>query len=85
MPKEEELINEVRELLTGEKLPISEQRKIMYDKKANQFVIKIPKPIADAAELKEFSDIKIIVNPNRESFEEAKESHFIIYAKEKTK
>lgn len=83
MVDEEKLKREVRELLSGEKSPTSIDKKIIYDKNAKQFIIKIPREVAIAANLQVNNMVRIVYNPNEEEFNKALESHFIIYAKEK--
>lgn len=83
MEKTEKLIKEVKELLAGEKNPIISTKKILYDKKTNQFSIKIPREQALAGKLKENREIKIVINPSSKELEESQRSHFIIYGKEK--
>lgn len=83
MNADERLINTARELLAEGKAPLSEIKEMFYDKKAKQFSIKIPKEIVLAAKLNPKSKMKIVVNPDRREFEELKQSHFIIYGKEK--
>ena len=83
MDQKEKLKKEAQEILAGRRASISIQKKILYDKTANQFSIKIPKDVASAAQLNIGSEVKIIINPTKEEFEEAKSSHIIIYGKEK--
>ncbi len=83
MNQEEKLKKEARELLTGGKTTLPSEKKIIYDEKAKQFSIKIPRDIASAAQLNPGSEIKLVVNPSEQEIEEAQRSHFIIYGKEK--
>ncbi len=83
MNKEERLKKEVKELLSGDKLPIIIDKKIVYDKGAKQFTIKLPKEVINAAGLNEKTIFRIVVNPNEEEFETVNKSHIIIYGKEK--
>ena len=81
--KKEGLKKEARDLLTGNKESSSETKKVFYDKGAKQFVIKIPAKLALGSGLKKDTEIKIVVGPTDEDFEEAFSSPFIIYGKEK--
>ena len=83
MDEKERLKREVRELLSGDKAPVIEIKKVIYDKNTNQVSVKIPKDIALASQLKEGSEVKIVSNPTEKEMEEANASHFIIYAKQK--
>jgi len=80
--KTEELKKEVQELLAGDKMSTSETKKIFYDEKAKQYVIKVPSRLALGGNIKKDSEIKIVVNPQEKDFEEAYNSKFIIYGKE---
>lgn len=81
MDKTEELKKEVRELLAGDKKSTSETKKVLYDERAKQFVIKLPSRIAMGSKLTKKSEVKIVINPTVEDFEEALNSTFIIYGK----
>ena len=81
MNKEEKLKMEVKELLSGDKPPIIIEKKVVYDKTAKQFVIKLPKDIVNAARLHNESKFKVVVNPNISELESSKKSHIIIYGK----
>jgi hypothetical protein len=83
MDETEKLKKEIQELLAGGKKSESEIKKIIYDKNAKQFVIKIPARLALGAGLKKDSEVKIVVNPSDEDFNESSNSTFIIYGKEK--
>ena len=82
MNKEERLIKEVKDLLAGRKGPSSVVKEILYDRRANQFIIKLPRDLVLASKLGPGSKIKIVVNPSEDEISEAKRSHFIIYGKE---
>ncbi len=82
--KTEELKKEVRELLAGDKMSTSEIKKVFYDEQAKQFVIKIPSKLALGGNLKKNSEVKIVVNPQEEDFDEAINSKILIYGKEES-
>lgn len=84
MSEDETLKNEVRKLLEGGKSKVKETKKVVYDKSTNQFSVKIPKKIAEAAQLDSDSEFILVVKPEKEEVNEILSSHFIIYAKEKT-
>lgn len=78
---EENLINEVKEVLSSKQNEIREEKKVIYDKTTQQFSIKIPKSIAMKAGIREDSLFDIILEPN-ESIEKIEKSRFVIYLKE---
>ena len=79
--EEENLLSEIREVISDGQNEISEEKKIAYDKTTQQYSIKIPKSLALKANLKENSILNIIVNP-KESKEKINNAKFIIYLKE---
>lgn len=83
MNKEERLKKEVKELLSGDKLPIIIDKNVVYDKRASQFTIRIPKEVVNSARLNKNSQFRIVVNPDDQEFEKMVRSHIIIYGKEK--
>lgn len=83
MNETERLKKEVKELLAGDKTSTSETKKVLNDEKAKQFVIKIPTKLALGAKLNENKEVKIVVNPTVDDWEEAFNSPFIIYGKTK--
>ncbi|MDP2672987.1 MAG: hypothetical protein Q8O84_04195 [Nanoarchaeota archaeon] len=63
-----------------EELP--EEKKVIYDKTTGQISIKIPKNLALKKGLNEKSIFEIVLNPNNETIERAKNSKFILFVKE---
>lgn len=81
MADKDTLKNEAKELLSMGNSSTSFEKNIFHDKKANQFMIKLPKDMVLASNIDSSTEIKIVVNPNDEDFKEAFKSHFIIYGK----
>lgn len=72
---------EAIEVITDGKEELIETKKIIYDKATTQFSIKIPKSLALKADLKEDSELIILVNPKEGTIKNIR-SRIVIYKKE---
>lgn len=77
-----DILNEASEVISDGKDEISEEKGILFDKKTNQYSIKIPKSLALKAKMNPISKIKIIVNPNQTTLFQAAASKMLIILKE---
>lgn len=76
----ENILQEVKELISDGQEELIEDKKIVFDKKTKQSSIKIPKSFALKSRLNENSEFKIIFRPNKEeTFEKIKNSKLVIY------
>ena len=82
-PEENIMLLKKRILESLEDVEIKESKAIFFDKKANQFSIKIPKSIALRAGLDENSVFDFVLkNKKNETLDEIKESKLAIFLKE---
>lgn len=79
---EKKEIQEIKEMLKKEFIEQTDTKKVIADKKNNQFSIKIPKDLATKSLLNEKSNFKFVFHPSTETLEQIKKSNLIIYLEE---
>lgn len=77
-----DILNEAFEVISDGKDEISEEKSILFDKKTNQYSVKIPKSLALKAKMNPNSKVKIIVNPTQSTLIGAASSKMWIILKE---
>ncbi len=78
----EDIFAEVRDVLGEGQDELIEEKKVFFDKNANQFSIKIPKSFSLKSELHPDSNFAIIFNPKKEeTLELMKISKMVIFLK----
>ena len=77
------VFEEVDEVISGGPSELKEEKKVVHDKKSNQFSIKIPKNLALKSKLKENTIFSIVFNPKEEdTINQINQSKLVIYLKE---
>ena len=82
MAKKEDMFKEAREITGDGFIEQSKIKKVVADKRNQQFSFKIPKNLATKSFLKESSKFRVVFNPSQETLEEIKTSKLVIYLKE---
>ena len=76
-----EIIEEVREAISDGTFEIAEEKKPFIDKKNLQASIRLPRELTGKARLNEYSEFRIVFNPNENTLDEAIKSKVVIYLK----
>lgn len=79
----EDILVEASELINDGQDSISEEKKVVFDKKTKQVSIKLPKRLTLKKGIKEDTIFEVVYNPDEKALEKAKESKFILFPKEK--
>jgi hypothetical protein len=82
MVNTDKIFEEAFDVISDGKEEISEEKKVVFDKKTGQVSIKIPKGLALKKGLNEKTIFEIVYNPKEESIERARKAGFILFTKE---
>lgn len=82
MAENNKIFEEALSVISDGQEEISEDKKVVYDKATGQVSVKIPKTLALKKKLNDNSVFKIVLNPKRETMEQAEKSGFILFVKE---
>jgi hypothetical protein len=82
MDENNKIFEEALSVISDGQEELSDDKKVIYDKSTGQVSIKIPKNLALKKRLNENSVFQIVLNPKKETIEQAEKSKFIIFIKE---
>lgn len=82
MNNDEKALDEAFDVISDGQEEISEEKKVIFDKRTGQISIKIPKSLALKKGFNENTIFEIAFNPKSETIEKAKQSGFVLFPKE---